>query len=117
MPENSLATLVGENIVERRLKLGLSQKELAEKLEITQDAMSRMEKGKIAPKMGRLTAIAQCLQCPVAYLFRSHDEATEERAAAIAEILKSLPPAGQEALVELVANAARVMLQSDRKPT
>ena len=109
MAENKLAEIVGENISERRRRLGLSQKELADRLEISQDAMARMEKGRIAPKMGRLQGIADTLQCTVAYLFRTHDEETEERAANIADILKMLPADGQEALVELVANAARVM--------
>lgn len=53
--------------------------------------------------------IADNLQCTVAYLFRTNDEATEERSAAIADILKTLPADGQEALVELVASAAKVM--------
>ena len=109
MATNKLAVIVGENISERRRRLGLSQKELADRLEISQDAMARMEKGRIAPKMGRLQNIADNLQCTVAYLFRTNDEATEERAASIADILKTLPADGQEALVELVASAARVM--------
>ena len=109
MPDKKLAEIVGENISERRRRLGLSQKELADRLEISQDAMARMEKGRIAPKMGRLQDIADNLQCTVSYLFRTHDEATEERAASIADILKTLPAVGHEALVELVASAAKVM--------
>ena len=111
MATNKLAVIVGENISERRRRLGLSQKELADRLEISQDAMARMEKGRIAPKMGRLQDVADNLQCTVAYLFRTNDEATEERAASIADILKTLPADGQEALVELVASAAKVMRQ------
>lgn len=110
MADKKLSIVVGENISERRRRLGLSQKELADRLDITPDAMARMEKGKIAPKMGRLNDVAAHLHCTVGYLFREHDEDTEERAAMIADILKTLPPEGQEALVELVASAARVML-------
>lgn len=104
-----LVEIVGQNITKRRLRLGLSQKELAMRLNITQDALNRMEKGKIAPKMGRLEELAAHLKCPVAYLFRSQSEAVQERAATIADILTSLPEAGQEALVNLMADAARVM--------
>lgn len=109
MSASTLTEIVGANIAERRRRLGLSQKELADRLNITQDAMTRMEKGRIAPKMGRLQDIAANLECTVGYLFRTHDDAMEERAATIADILQTLPPAGQEALVELVASAARVM--------
>jgi len=110
MSENQLSVIVGENILFQRKKLGLSQKELADKLQISQDAMARMEKGKIAPKMGRLQNIADNLQCTVAYLFRTNDEMTEERASTIADIIKPLPPKGQEAMVDFVASAVSIML-------
>lgn len=109
MAKSELAKIVGENIANRRQRLGFSQKEFAQKLGITQDAMVRMEKGAIAPKMDRLEVIAELLQCPAAYFFRRHNEATDEKAATIVDILKTLPEDGQEALVELVASAARVM--------
>lgn len=104
-----LVEIVGQNIANRRKLLGLSQKELAIRLDITQDALNRMEKGRIAPKMGRLEDIATHLNCTVPFLFRRESEALQERAATIADILTTLPPAGQEALINLVADAARVM--------
>ena len=48
MVENKLALIVGENIPDRRRRLGLSQKELAERLEISQDAMARWGDYKIS---------------------------------------------------------------------
>ena len=45
-----LVEIVGQNIASRRKQLGLSQKELAIRLDMTQDALNRMEKGHIAPK-------------------------------------------------------------------
>lgn len=104
-----LSEIVGFNISSKRKSLGMSQKELAARLNITQDALNRMEKGRIAPKMTRLDELASHLQCPVASLFRQEDEATQERAFAIAEILSTLPEAGQSALVNLVEEAAKVM--------
>ena len=110
MSENKLAIIVGENISAQRKRLGISQKELAERLEISQDAMARMEKGKIAPKMGRLQDIADNLQCSVPYLFQSEHEFTQERAEIIADIIKPLTPKGQEAIVDFVASAVSVIL-------
>lgn len=109
MVEKELAQIVGENIATRRKKLGLSQKELALIIDVTQDAMARIEKGKIAPKMARIQQIADALKCPAAYFFRTSDTLTEERAATIAELMRGLPEDGQEALVDLVAVAAKVM--------
>ncbi|WP_022657347.1 helix-turn-helix domain-containing protein [Desulfovibrio desulfuricans] len=110
-----LAELVGENITVRRRQLGLSQKELATLLGITQDAMTRMEKGKIAPKMSRLEDLAAHLQCPVSYFFRTQSDEVLEKATSIAEILMTVPDDGQEALVNLVAEAARVMNLKNEK--
>ena len=104
-----LAEIVGKNIALRRMALGMSQKELAYKLNITQDALNRMEKGKIAPKMGRLEDIAKCLQCPVTFLFRSASNSFSDRCATIADILATLPSEAQEIMVNLVAETARVM--------
>jgi transcriptional regulator with XRE-family HTH domain len=112
MPDFTLAEIVGRNITERRHKLEINQKELSVKLKISQDAMARMEKGKIAPKMSRFPEIAKVLGCSVAYLFRQHDEATDEIIASIADTLKMLPSEGQEAIRDLVEHTARVMLKN-----
>lgn len=58
MTEKELAEIIGENISGRRRKLGLTQAQLAEKLDIGQDALSRMENGAISPKIARLRDIA-----------------------------------------------------------
>ena len=104
-----LSEVVGKNIAMRRKELGISQKELAIKLDITQDALNRMEKGRIAPKMSRLEEIASELRCTVPFLFRSDHATLQERAATIADILATVPETGQEAIVNLVAETARVM--------
>lgn len=104
-----LVEIVGQNIASRRKMLGISQKELAAKLGITQDALNRMEKGKIAPKMARLEVLAGFLQCPVSFLFRDGSSSMLDRAATIADIIAAVPESGQEAIVNLVAETARVM--------
>ena len=109
MPHKNLTEIIGRNIVESRRRLGLSQKELATKLGITQDAVARMEKGTMAPKIARLPFLAEALRCTVIYLFRQHEEDTEDLAACIADILRTVPPEGREALLDLVVHAARVL--------
>ncbi len=104
-----LSEIVGKNITHRRQLLGISQKELAIRLDITQDSLNRMERGKIAPKMSRLEAIAIHLKCPVAELFRIHSDTILERAATIADIIAPLPDSDQKALVNLLAETVRIM--------
>lgn len=105
MHDIDLIKILGEAIAVRRREKGLTQEELAGILKIAPDTLSRMEKGKFAPKMSRVPDIAQALGCSVADLFREADVKAEDRAATIAQILKPLPDEAQEAMVELVRQA------------
>ncbi|AMD89262.1 helix-turn-helix domain-containing protein [Desulfovibrio fairfieldensis] len=115
MTEKELAEIIGENISGRRRKLGLTQAQLAEKLDIGQDALSRMENGAISPKIARLRDIASALQCSVADLFREPDEGADERAAAIAELLRQLPPESQESVLRIVSEMVSQMTRNPDK--
>jgi transcriptional regulator with XRE-family HTH domain len=112
MGEHDLAKIVGGTIAARRRKAGMTQEELAVILDITTDTLSRMEKGKFAPKMGRLPDIANALRCSVADLFREADAKAADRASTIAGILQHLPDDTQEALLALMEHAAKVMGKS-----
>ncbi len=107
--EKNITTIVGENITAQRKRLGISQKDLAARLGITVDAMVRMEKGRIAPKMSRLQDIADNLQCSVAFLFIRETDMPDEFAKQISDILKPLPTEGQEALLDLMTVTAKLM--------
>ncbi|MDR2574554.1 MAG: helix-turn-helix domain-containing protein [Desulfovibrio sp.] len=115
MSDCNLAEIVGKNISERRKKLGISQKELAVALGITQEAMMRMEKGKIAPKMSRISDLSAKLQCSSACLFRQYNPATEKLAENIAEVLGELPADGQKTVLELVVYVVQAMSKQSAK--
>ncbi len=67
--KNKLSLLVGQNISKRRKELNLTQVELAKILQIKQESLSRMEKGRIAPKFSRLEDIAHALDINITDLF------------------------------------------------
>lgn len=54
---------LGTNIMLRRLKLGMTQKELGEKLGITPSAVTRWERGDCNPTMEKLVRLARILEC------------------------------------------------------
>lgn len=99
---HNLAVIVGKNVAQRRKELGLKQADLAEKLGIGADSLSRLEKGLIAPRFPRLEQIAGTLDCAVADLFRSANDSLETRAQSVADLLRVLPVEKQEEVVELV---------------
>lgn len=108
--EKDLSKILGANIAARRSRLGLTQAQLAELLDIGQDALSRMEKGIISPKISRLPVLASSLRCSVAELFRIPDETSPERAAAIQEILSVLPSEQQEDVLKIMSEIVSTLV-------
>lgn len=58
---------LGERIKERRKELGMSQKELGEKLEITQKQISKYERDESIPTIRQIEKIAEALKVPIGY--------------------------------------------------
>ena len=81
-----MSTLLGKNIKQAREQAGFNQKELAEKLKVSQQTIWRWEKGDREPKWDTLRKIALILNAP------SLAEFPEERAKREA----LLPPMKQE---------------------
>lgn len=94
--QESFIKILGFSIASRRKSLGMSQENLAEKVGITQQAMARMEQGKIAPKLARLPELAGALQCSVAELFTTKKEISSDAGSRLLAALERVPPAKRE---------------------
>lgn len=82
---------IGNFIAERRKELGYSQKDLAEKLNITDKAVSKWETGRSAPDVAILIPLANLLGVSVTELLNGEEISREEISAAADElIVKSL---------------------------
>lgn len=108
MNSRELSRLFGENVQFRRKKMGLTQEELAERIGIGQQSLSRMERGGIAPKFERLQDFAAVLNCSVAELFRPRSETDDAPEAALADMLHGLVPYEKEVIVRFVRDLASV---------
>ena len=102
----NLTAIVGANISRRRKKLGLTQAEMAEKLNIGGDSLSRVENGVVAPRFQRLEEIAAVLGCPVADLFRQASDPLDAKLGAVEDLLRFLPPEAQDDAVRLMKDLA-----------
>lgn len=98
-PMETLTQQLGKTIRTKRRTLGLTQEQLAEMLGVGHQALSRIEQGKMAPKMDRLPCLAESLQCSVPDLFRSMEGAEPRHAQHIEEMLRVLPMEKQEFVV------------------
>ena len=111
----TLAMQVGTVIATRRKKMGLTQVQLATRLGITQDSLSRMENGAIAPKFSRLPELAASLDCAVVDLFRQPTRQTRIMADAVADELSSLPPEMQALVLRMVRDTSRTLRKLSKK--
>ena len=105
----SVAAVVGGNISARRKLLRYTQAELAEKLNMGPDSLSRIEKGVIAPRFQRLADIAAALDCSISDLFRMDKTPLSVNLDVVADMLRPLPPDAQEDLLYLMIVAAQTM--------
>lgn len=56
-------------IVTARETRGMSQIDLASKLDITSQQLSKWERGEVVPSVNKLADIANAIECPVAFFY------------------------------------------------
>ena len=108
MYTKSLAKIIGDNIACRRRELGVTQMVLAEQLGIGQDALSRMERGMISPKISRLRDFAAVLECSVASLFREQRDDMDAHVAELAELLLPLEQQERDTILRVMREIVKV---------
>ena len=109
MRDRELARAVGRIISEKRRCLGLSQEELAERVGINQESLSKMEKGAMAPKFERLRLFAEALECRVEDLFKFSPGQADEQAVTISELIRGLPDNKRELIVRVIAEITQLL--------
>lgn len=72
---------LGEKIYRHRRQLGLSQEELAERLGVTRQAVSKWEVGTSVPELETVVALARLFGVTTDYLLSSEDPAPQPKAA------------------------------------
>lgn len=107
--EHTLTTQLGKNIRARRKQLGLTQEQLAEQIGVGHQALSRIEHGKMAPKMDRLPSLAKSLRCSVSDLFREDDERNISYAKRIEELLNGLSTEKKEFIVSHISSLSYIL--------
>lgn len=113
MAKNELSVIFGNNIHRKRKQLGLTQDELAEKLGIGQQSLSRMERGTMAPKFERLQDIADILHCPVSELFVHNANKNTDIEMIITDILNGLNPKEKHSILKFVSDASQIFKSYD----
>lgn len=98
--EKAVARTIGKAIARRRTMAGLTQEEVAERLGLGQEAVSRMERGVASLTVARLATLAEIYRCNVAQLVTESSEREDDQARALSAVLSRLPHADRELLIE-----------------
>lgn len=110
---------VGRIIMEKRAKTGWTQAAVAQKLEVGTEAVSRMERGQVAPSLYRLQQLANLFKCGVDEFLIESSVRVADQEERIARKLKSLSVADREMVVEIVERLSARLAQDKpvtRKP-
>lgn len=90
--EDDITLSVARNIGERRRALGLTQAQLAERLGVDTETLSRFERGKHVPTLKNLIRLAGLLQTTVAELLVEDKQQPSEEATIVTAWLAVLTP-------------------------
>ena len=108
-----MAKEIGEAIARRRVEARLTQDEVAEKMGIGSEAISRIERGAVTPSVARLFDFAECFGCRIDEFLLAASDREVDQAQAFGAMLKGLSPRDRETVIEV----AEKLSGRFRKPT
>ena len=114
MNRQSIVLLVAGNLVRRRKTAGLTQAQVAERLSVEKESISRMESGKIVLNLERLQQFADLYGCSVCEFFKDGTPELQLHTQAIADLLRPLTMEEREAVVRFVSEAVRLLKKKDK---
>ncbi len=104
--QKQLAVLVGQAIARQRILSGLTQEEVAERLRIGSEAVSRIERGVVIPNIARLLEMAEIFGCGAAELLGDVSPLADDQARRISRLLEPLSPPDQRLILDMLESLA-----------
>ena len=93
---------IGARIADRRKATGLTQAQVAEAMGLSNDAISRMERGNIMPTVQRLVQLSELFDCETADFLTQSSPTLPDQIRRVADLLASLPEAERESFLGLM---------------
>ncbi|WP_133543553.1 helix-turn-helix domain-containing protein [Mesocricetibacter intestinalis] len=97
-----LMLTIGRAIAKYRQASGLTQAQLAEILDMSNDAVSRMERGKTVPTILRLIELSEIFHCEVADLVTDSSNRSMDQARQLVRLLQDLENNERNELLNIV---------------
>ncbi len=111
--DHRLAEMVGKAIAKQRVRKKLTQEQLATRLGIGNEAVSRIERGIVVPNVARLLQFAAVFECEVAELLTEVSSRPDDQARKLQSLLSTLSPPDRQFVIDLVERLAGRLGQDD----
>lgn len=113
--QNDQAGVIGHAIAKQRIRKGLTQEEVAERLGIGNEAVSRIERGVVIPNIARLFEFAAIFECEAAELLSEASPRSDDQASRISQLLASVDLADRRLVLDFVERlVARLGREHDK---
>ncbi|HBN8223122.1 TPA: helix-turn-helix transcriptional regulator [Pseudomonas aeruginosa] len=100
--QKALAEAVGRAIAKQRVRCKMTQEEVAERLGVGNEAVSRIERGIVIPNIARLFDFASIFNCNAAELLNETSLRPDDQATRISGLLGALDESDRQLVVEMV---------------
>ncbi|MDH0894868.1 MULTISPECIES: helix-turn-helix transcriptional regulator [unclassified Pseudomonas] len=104
--QKALSESVGRAIARQRMRSKLTQEEVAARLGVGNEAVSRIERGIVMPNIARLFEFASIFNCNAADLLSEASIRPDDQASRISQLLTTLEDADRQLLVEMLERLA-----------
>jgi len=109
--EKQLAVVVGRAIAKQRKRCGLTQNEVAEKLGVSFDVVSRTERGVVMPGLARLMQFAAIFDCETAELLTETSTRSTDQASRMADLISDLNHTERLLIMNMIEQLVMYMKQ------
>ncbi|MBU4626641.1 helix-turn-helix transcriptional regulator [Pseudomonas fluorescens] len=100
--QKGLAEAIGRAIARQRMRAGLTQEEVAERLGVGNEAVSRIERGIVIPNIIRLFDFASIFGCEATELLSESSPLPDDQASRLSQLLVALNQSDRQLLVEVI---------------
>ncbi len=97
-----LGERIGRAIARQRQRCGLTQEEVAERLGLGSEAVSRIERGLVVPGLARLFSFAEIFGCEAGDLLSETSPRSDDQARYIGRLLETLGQSDRELVIRLI---------------
>ncbi|MCW9699529.1 MULTISPECIES: helix-turn-helix domain-containing protein [unclassified Avibacterium] len=112
--DEQLLLTIGQAIAKYRQAVGLTQAQLAEILDISNDAVSRMERGKSVPNILRLLELSEIFHCEIADLLTSSSNRSMDQARQLEQLLHGLDSYERAELITIIERMLKWKAYSEK---